>query len=396
MKVLYINAMGPTEKTPFGGIFVSHRISALRKLGVDVIPVSIGIMFSPITKAILRIKNIKDNGKLIDTQLDVKYKTLDVKMNLFDTFKTRSDNYSYKKVLERDLYDELNQYCDVELIHLHWCWPVGLFISKFAKEKNIPYVCTFHGSDINIQLQSPVIRPDLLNIMEDAASVEFISKALLKTALNAGYSGKNAVIINNGIDTNIFFRSRKKNKNIRVGFVGNLIPIKGADRLPAILSKINERFANKIEFIVVGQGVLLEELKTAMNNLPVTFTGQLSPAELAVIYNSLDLLIIPSRNEGYPCVIKEAQACGVIVLGNDVGGICEAIGDYGSVISSEDEEQLSELLAERAIDYLENRLSIDIDKMVCDAQKCSWVDMQKYSLDNYESILAANKKVMKE
>ena len=117
--------MGPTEKTPFGGIFVSHRISALKKLGVDVVPISIGIRFSPITRAILRIKNIKDNGKLIDTQLDVRYKTLDVKMNLFDTFKTRTDNYSYKKVLERDLYDELNQYCDVDLIHLHWCWPVG-------------------------------------------------------------------------------------------------------------------------------------------------------------------------------------------------------------------------------------------------------------------------------
>jgi teichuronic acid biosynthesis glycosyltransferase TuaC len=42
--------------------------------------------------------------------------------------------------------------------------------------------------------------------------------------------------------------------------------------------------------------------------------------------NCLDVLILPSKNEGLPLVTVEAIACGANVVGSDVGGISEAIG----------------------------------------------------------------------
>lgn len=56
LKILYINAMGPTERNPQGGIFVTHRIKALTELGVQVIPVSFGLEYSRLVNKILNIK----------------------------------------------------------------------------------------------------------------------------------------------------------------------------------------------------------------------------------------------------------------------------------------------------------------------------------------------------
>ena len=45
MKILYLNAMGPTENFEQGGIFVTQRIKALMQLDVQVIPVSSGDVY---------------------------------------------------------------------------------------------------------------------------------------------------------------------------------------------------------------------------------------------------------------------------------------------------------------------------------------------------------------
>jgi len=55
--------------------------------------------------------------------------------------------------------------------------------------------------------------------------------------------------------------------------------------------------------------------------------------------NAMDVLIMPSKNEGWPCVVLEAQACGVPVVGSNVGGIPEAVGNEGAIVrNSEDFE----------------------------------------------------------
>ena len=57
LKILYINAMGPRRNAPQGGIFVSQRILALKKMGVDIIPINAGITYSPVTRLLLGLKN---------------------------------------------------------------------------------------------------------------------------------------------------------------------------------------------------------------------------------------------------------------------------------------------------------------------------------------------------
>ena len=77
--------MGPRRNTPLGGIFVSQRILALKKMGVDIIPVNAGITYSPVTRLLLGLKNIHDGGNLAAKQLGVHYQVIRAEMNLLDT-----------------------------------------------------------------------------------------------------------------------------------------------------------------------------------------------------------------------------------------------------------------------------------------------------------------------
>ena len=390
MKILYINAMGPTQRAPLGGIFVSQRIRALRKLGVEICPVNVRISNSAVVNMLLRLKNIKETGKPVSRQLDVEYKIMEAKMDLYHTFRAGKDCAAYDKVLIRDIYGGLDQYKEADLIHLHWCWPVGRIVSKLAGERKIPYVLTFHGSDINVCLGIPAIKHELLKIMENAASVEFVSNALLQTALKAGYSGKNAVVIYNGIDTDVFYLNRVDKEAKCVGFVGNLIPVKGADRLPAIFSEIRKKYTGEVRFFITGSGELERAIKDQAKalDLQIAFTGQLAPDILRKVYNRLDILVVPSRNEGYSCAIKEAQSCGAIPVANNVGGIKEAVGDYGSVVTADDEAELVGLFAKRVVEYLDKKPDENfMNAMVQSARECSWVEMQKKSLENYKRIV---------
>ena len=53
MKILYINAMGPYEAWPQAGVFVSERVAALRKNGVDVTACSYYQINSPAVQRVV-------------------------------------------------------------------------------------------------------------------------------------------------------------------------------------------------------------------------------------------------------------------------------------------------------------------------------------------------------
>ena len=58
----------------------------------------------------------------------------------------------------------------------------------------------------------------------------------------------------------------------------------------------------------------------------VSFLGNVPAEDMPTLMNCIDVLVLPSLNEGLPLVCAEALRCGANVVGSDVGGIAEVIG----------------------------------------------------------------------
>ena len=69
----------------------------------------------------------------------------------------------------------------------------------------------------------------------------------------------------------------------------------------------------------------------------VKFTGRVPVEKVADYMRTMNVFVLPSRQEAFGCVIKEAQACGAMVVGSSNGGIPEVIGNGGIIVMEGDD-----------------------------------------------------------
>ena len=276
------------------------------------------------------------------------------------------------------------------IIHAHGMYdaPAGLVAKLLSQKLSVPYVVTCHGSDINLAM--PLAKELYVDVLENAAKVIFVSNALLNKAKSFGYAGENSVVIPNGIEPDTFKPLDKEkikeelglSKKV-VGFVGGLKEVKRADKLPDIFSHISSIY--DAEFLVVGDGELKEgiENECKKRRLKVKFVGSVPHEDVPYYMNAMDVMILPSRNEGFGAVVIEAQGCGVAVVGSSNGGIPEAIGDGGVVV--EDGDEFEKRFAESVVNLLEN--PIDEGYLRKRALGFSWENIVEKEIEVYNETL---------
>jgi glycosyltransferase involved in cell wall biosynthesis len=127
-----------------------------------------------------------------------------------------------------------------------------------------------------------------------------------------------------------------------VAFVGNLVTVKNVLSLPDIFAQVAEGYDGPLKFWIVGDGKLKAQLETACSesltrhckeriDVAIRFFGNQPSPAMPDIMNCIDVLVLPSLNEGLPLVCAEALSCGAAVVGSDVGGIAEVIGSENVV-----------------------------------------------------------------
>lgn len=133
-------------------------------------------------------------------------------------------------------------------------------------------------------------------------------------------------LIANGIDVHKYRYDEKKRKEIRkklniennkvIGFVGRMSKDKNLTFLSDVMREVIDRDSN-IKFVLVGDGNELKRLEESTYNLHknVIFLGMRKDVD--ELLNSFDLLVLPSKREGLPMVLLEAQASNVHCLVSD-------------------------------------------------------------------------------
>ena len=140
---------------------------------------------------------------------------------------------------------------------------------------------------------------------------------------------KNVYVIPNGVDTKLFSLCKHPANfnSFNVLYTGRLTRNKGIDILLKIIRYVHEKLSIRdIKFTICGSGQLEDMVKeVAQNYENVQYLGFVSPNSLTSIYREAHVLIIPSRTEGMPLSILEAQSCGLPVVGSKIPGISDVI-----------------------------------------------------------------------
>ena len=148
----------------------------------------------------------------------------------------------------------------------------------------------------------------------------FVAGSLQRT-----FGERSIEVIHNGIDTG-FFRPAPDGKPplggrpVRLLFAGDLIRRKGADLLGPLMGDLGPGF----DLLCVGGGRSNVRLP---DSPAIQCRHGLAPAEMREVYRWADLLVFPSRLEGFGFAAVEALACGTPVIAAANSALPEVVED---------------------------------------------------------------------
>lgn len=178
-----------------------------------------------------------------------------------------------------------------------------------------------------------------------------------------GLPAERVRVIYNGVDV-AAFSSPKDGGEIRrrfkippaaqvIGMVANFSPVKDHELFLNAAAHLAQQKRN-VHFLLVGEGPLRSAILRQARRLKLR--RQLTLASTAEVsaswYAAMDLVVLCSRNEGFPNALLEAMAAGRPVVASAVGGIPELVEDgvTGQLITSRDPEHFANAMR----DLLEN------------------------------------------
>ena len=247
---------------------------------------------------------------------------------------------------------------NADVIFATWAYPDAFAAALLAKANGKPLVVKTHGTDLNYGLNSGLRRLMIRFAMRNARRVVCVSQLLKEQLVELGVDRAKIRVLTNGVNSRMFKPSDRDqaratldldNSRRHVLFVGNLVPVKGADLLIRAVSLLPD----DVCLHVVGHGSQEADLRIQSESLGIAdrviFHGQRPHEQMPVWQNAVDVFCLPSRNEGCPNTVIEALACGTPVVATEVGAVRQLVSnaDQGTVVAPGDAGLLAKALEEQ-------------------------------------------------
>lgn len=199
---------------------------------------------------------------------------------------------------------------------------------------NVPYIITEQWSGYLPESDSykGVFKKILTRLaVRNAYAVTTVSESLKNAMQSHGLKNEYSVV-SNVVDLNMFYPASQKTTGGKI-FLLTVADLD--DRVKNISGTIRgikklSQARNDFEYHIIGDGIDRRSLENlaAENNLLnefVFFHGAKNSLEVAEMMRKADLFLLFSNYDNMPCVMTEALASGVPVIGSDIHGMKEHI-----------------------------------------------------------------------
>ena len=257
---------------------------------------------------------------------------------------------------------------NVNIVHTHTPFSLGLAGQKLAKKYNLPLVASYHTPlSKYVYYISPI---DLVSRPLSKASNHWESRFLNHADLILVHSN-NALLnlreigvtspitlLKNGIDISLFKPVKTESFLTKYGIDPDqtILGYTGRHSYEKNLHELIQSSPSLDATILIGgSGPARKHLEAQANdiNANIVFLGQLPREELPAFYSALDLFIFPSPVETQGLVALESIACGTPVVAADQGALLETVTNGVTGIHYQSENTSS--LIDKTLDSLSNR-----------------------------------------
>ncbi len=216
----------------------------------------------------------------------------------------------------------------------------GNFIATLARHSlaDFAFVTTVHGVLGLHARRNAAYRMVDLGASRAANAVIAVSADTRRRLVAGGVPLRQIMLITNGLaldDLNSLtavaearVSKSQSADGFRIGFVGRLSREKGIDDFAEMARVVSEE-STTATFVVAGDGPLraefIERSRALITGGRLDYLGAV--CDLAPVLSDLDVLVMPSRNEGLPYALLEGMAAGCAVVAFGVGGVPEVVAD---------------------------------------------------------------------
>jgi glycosyltransferase involved in cell wall biosynthesis len=228
-------------------------------------------------------------------------------------------------------------------------------LAVFREAKRIGALCVLDAASVHFAFQRQKKNPADESFQRQVDSwkaeeilladkIVVLSTFAKQTYIEGGVLPEKLVIIAPGADLSMFVQKppRVSESGFHYLFAGNLTRDKGIDLLISAFAKINVP-GKTLTLIGKKQGGLPDTIKRLPN---VKWVGYLSPESVRDEFHRADILVLPSRLDGFGLVVAEAMATGTPVIVSSAVGAKDLVrtGENGWVFESENVSALAEAM----------------------------------------------------
>jgi L-malate glycosyltransferase len=337
MKIILFSSLFPNKSFPTYGIFNLSRARALKNYGYDVIviaPISLNPHFEYFFPKIKIRELVKFYRNLllvpkIEFNSGIKIhhpKWIKPPNKFFANYHVNALHFFSGRIIQKIIND-----FQPNLIISTWLNPFSVYSKYIPKKLKIAYFAIAEGSDVLIDSARFNGWQKMEKIINENCDLVIAVSNMMKLQMECKTKLQNIKIIKNGYDGETFFLKDNNrfidNYTIKILHVGGFYTVKGQD----ILLKALLICDLPIRLTLVGIGPELEKCRQFVLDHKlqeqVQFLGQISHNKITELIQENDIFCMPSRSEGLPAAPLEAMACGLPVVGANVGGMNEIIKD---------------------------------------------------------------------